>query len=260
MSTTRTVPGVPEELESVDIQGSHFWVRKGTSDRGILGEVHNHRAYALSHVKDPKCIIDIGAHIGGFTIRAANMFPKARVRGYEAYLPSRVVASVNLQSQDKPLRATIRHAAVIGNHVPSGYVRTWERYGNNDKINYGGGRIHVDHLFPVKNKDLIDDVPIPVVRVENVVKKAVEEFGQIDVLKMDCEGSEHDILDVLERAKLLTSIQNIIVEIHSWNDIHIAYSIMASIERQFKRSLKCFPPSEDVTTLMSWALQERWRT
>jgi len=144
--------------------------------------------YNLSRIKTKKIstIVDIGANVGFFSIAARLAFPNAKIFSYEpnnqleGYLHDNFI-ELNIELQ---MNAVSRDSGRIELH------------------NCGDS----NQSRVVSNKE----GPIEMCSLQSVIEKT---GGQIDLLKMDCEGSEWSIL---EDSKLLEKINNITFEYHLW--------------------------------------------
>jgi len=144
--------------------------------------------YNLARIKTKKIltIVDIGANVGFFSIAARLAFPNAKIFSYEpnnqleGYLQDNFI-EINIELQ---MNAVGRDSGRIQLH------------------NCGDS----NQSRVVSNKE----GPIEMCSLQSVIEKT---GGQIDLLKMDCEGSEWSIL---EDSKLLQKINNITFEYHLW--------------------------------------------
>lgn len=144
--------------------------------------------YNLAKIKTKKIstVVDIGANVGFFSIAARLAFPNAKIFSYEpnnhlkGYLYDNFL-ELNIELQ---MNAVSRDSGRIELH------------------NCGDS----NQSRVVSNKE----GSIEMCSLESVIKKT---GGQIDLLKMDCEGSEWSIL---EDSKLLQKINNITFEYHLW--------------------------------------------
>lgn len=167
---------------------------KQVCDLNILVENLLDDQYELrTLVREGDIVVDIGAHIGIFSVLAADLRPGVRVFAFEperdnfAMLQENVAAnpSLNIQAYDK--------AISYGGPSESLYLS-----GNNTgahSLVWGGGRSQA---------------------VECVDLSAVLELlpeRRIDLLKVDCEGSEYNIFLNAAAADLLC-IRSIVMEVH----------------------------------------------
>ena len=172
--------------------------RPGTWDHAIFTNVVKGE-YGPLDFRD-KTVVDIGAHIGAFTIMAA-LHGARQVHAFEA-------GSTNfrlLQSNCRDL-ANVRctHAAVWSAQAPTELLR-WRP--NQCHENTGGGtvlRCAQIAGFEMSCDGAEDIRSIP-------FDEVVEAVGRVDLLKIDAEGSEYPILLTSQR---LDAVQEIVGEYH----------------------------------------------
>jgi FkbM family methyltransferase len=151
--------------------------------------------YELNNFSNIKTIIDIGAHIGAFSIFAKNKFPNANVFAYE---PSPV--SYKLLQDNIELN--------ILNNVNTFQSAVSDKRG-----------IAELSIFPNSNwSDSLLTSSIHTVRVLTVTLEDIFKVNKIDtcdILKIDTEGSEWNILSVLPK-EIFNRINSIIIETHDF--------------------------------------------
>lgn len=173
---------------------SEFWVHRDNveQDLFIVQDVYTNDAYCTSLLANnagPQVVVDIGAHIGCFARLWRRKNPEARIICVEA-------CPENLE----PLRANVGDFAEI---VPA--ACTYER-GSIALLNAvrphcesTGGSVVVPRS-ELETSDLrqpgyqywSDTRELPKVTLEDLMQRFG--FDHIDVLKLDCEGSEYSIL------------------------------------------------------------------
>ena len=131
-------------------------------------------------------IIDIGANVGFFSIASRFFFPDSEIHAYEPNLDLKSYLSHNFSQLNIELCTQ-----AVGNK--SGSVKL-ELMGESNQT-----RVNESSSGSTE-----------MVSLDSVVKKV---GGKIDLLKMDCEGSEWDIL---EDPESLRQVDNITLEYHLW--------------------------------------------
>lgn len=131
--------------------------------------------------QQPSVIVDVGANVGAFSLMAATLFPRARIYAYE---PNPLIFSMlqrNIQRvggnitayeyalSDKRGDAVLR----VGDVSVCGELSKVRGFSN-----YAEGSIVTEH--PVRTMDVVTELSF---------------FEQVDVLKLDCEGSEREIVE-----------------------------------------------------------------
>ncbi len=168
--------------------------RPGKWDKEILEGEIDPEYYSLP--KNLRVLVDIGAHIGGTSILAASM--GAVVHAYEPDPENYHYLARNVRLNDVKVQTFKK--AVSGKKG----MATLER---ND-INTGG------YGFYAKGTSLKEGVHEDEVEVDTVtLHDVLIDLGEVDVLKMDCEGAEYDILLECD-PKLFKKIKQISMELH----------------------------------------------
>jgi FkbM family methyltransferase len=189
-----------DRIEQFDIvEGGHllhFGVRPGTDDIDIIQDVQSNPYYrfARSLLQEDSVVIDVGAHIGSFTLLAA--VRGARVLALEP-VPSNYTSLVenvrlnNLQAQVK----TLNRAAwsLAGKRT----MRVTDETTGGSSLCYG--------------KETAPEIPVHCVRLDELMD--TERITICDLLKLDCEGAEFEILHTMNHAAWWR-IQSIVLEYH----------------------------------------------
>ncbi|HYD66178.1 FkbM family methyltransferase [Azospirillum sp.] len=142
--------------------------------------------YRLASAPSANTVLDIGANIGLFAIAARNRFPRATIHCYE---PNAAVLP-NLRAHGLQIDASCFPEAV---GLTAGKISLQTS---------GDGS-----LFSVSKPDaagLIDQVSFA---------SAVGKLGNVDLLKLDCEGAEWQIFEDRETWK---SVKHLVMEYHLW--------------------------------------------
>jgi FkbM family methyltransferase len=144
--------------------------------------------YGLSEFRKNKIskIIDIGANVGFFSIASRFFFPDAAIHAYEPNLDLESDLAHNFSQLNIELRTQ-----AVGKKSCS---------------------VKLD-LMGESNQTRVNESSsgsTEMVSLDSVVKEA---GGKIDLLKMDCEGSEWDIL---EDPESLRQVDNVTLEYHLW--------------------------------------------
>ncbi|MEP6690225.1 MAG: FkbM family methyltransferase [Gemmatimonadaceae bacterium] len=170
--------------------GVSFEVRAGTDDRHVLFEIFVQKIYATA-IAPGAVVIDIGANIGGFTVWAAHR--GARVIAYEPFAENYLALRRNVRRNR--LTATLVRAAVRD------AAGTSELFLPSDEGHSGRYSVH-----PGRGNRTI---PVSCVSLDAVF--AEHALEGVDLLKIDCQGSEYEILYGAS-ADTLSKTRAIIVE------------------------------------------------
>ena len=176
-----------------------FSIRVRTSDYLCFEQVFVQRQYALNAVWEPRTIVDAGANIGLASIYFANAFPASRIIAVEPEQENFALLEKNCEpyAEITPLLAALwhedtnLHVCDIGNGAWGFVTRTMDEYQRQ-------GSSGVDTVRGLSMHTLMDEFDI----------------DEIDILKIDIEGSEKEVFagkpDWLERVGVL------IIETHDW--------------------------------------------
>lgn len=187
------------ELETFAYDGVRMNVRRGVYhnfDTGIVREVA-HEYWWGRLPQNVEYAVDVGAHIGAWAKRLLLYRPTAKIAAVEVDSENVFMLRVNSFGEDhiQAFHAAMTYSTDEKLHL----VRTADG-------NSGGHRVEVS--------DAGDSIGVRVT-LEELIEAAG--FPHVDVLKLDCEGSEFDILKNAKRGTL-RNIQMIVGEHHSTRD------------------------------------------
>ncbi len=179
------------------------------SEKGMAGEfieVLLDDCYGLENLSGKMAkILDIGAHVGLFSVAARNRFPQAVIHAYEP---------------NKNLEKHLKNQAQIAN---------FEYFMEAVGLEEGNAVINVDEVS-AKTRSYIDETGnIPMVSLLTAIARL---GGFIDLVKVDCEGAEWLLFQ--DRAAW-QSVQNLSLEYHLWpshteDSLHTEEEIRSLIE------------------------------
>lgn len=184
--------------------GLKFKVRAGTSDRNILNEVFIEDFYEKEfNVKRGDVVVDIGANIGAFTILAAGK-KAGKVYSFEPFKQN-----YELLKQNVALNSFTNVDAIN--------KAVYNKEGEKKLIlagggNFGGNSFAKDHwqTKESENYETVKTISLNKFLTEKRIQR-------IDILKIDCEGSEYEILFNASK-KTLSKIKKITMEFHNFKD------------------------------------------
>jgi len=192
------------EIVHGEIDGIRLAVRKDTHDFNIcqiVMEQDDYNILCLSKDVTSPLIVDIGTHIGCFSRLCAKVFPDGTIHTYEANPYNYELAQQNLATCSN---VTMVNKAVVGNYGCDG---TELMLDCNLQINTGGWGVWYK-----------GDTLVETIEFEEVIDSALRVKDRIDLLKVDCEGSEFEI--VLNSNKdLWKYIDRVYMEIHVPPDV-----------------------------------------
>ncbi|HQZ34049.1 MAG TPA: FkbM family methyltransferase [Ilumatobacteraceae bacterium] len=191
--------------ESITSDSREFLVRPGTLDASIVEWVHGKNEYRLPQQFAPNTVvIDIGAHIGAFTLAAVDRGAQ-HVVAVEAMAENRVLAFMNMREEIRQGQVDLIFAAVADPSRAAVAMTPGEYL--DGSLNTGSHRIAVARPT--------DAGAVPVVTLETLLTKAREHFADDEpghlCVKLDCEGSEWEILGTSES---LSDFEMIVGEFH----------------------------------------------
>jgi FkbM family methyltransferase len=140
-----------------------------------------------------RTIVDVGAHVGSFTVWAGRRAPKARILAIEPNPATFRLLMHNIQENHLEGRAMAINAAV------------------SDFTGAGGLTIGDHSLGARLARGTQSEIPVDVQTLDVLLSSAG--IVQVDMLKMDCEGMEFAILNSIER-RWLDRIQVLACEYH----------------------------------------------
>lgn len=187
-----------------------FWVRKDNiaQDLVIINDVYERDCYKLAIIPNvldsAEVVVDVGAHIGTFAKLVHQRNPKARIFCIEACPENLEALRANVGQF-----ATVIHAACTyddGELALCNAVRP-------NCISTGGSKVVAaeDVAREAQGEYWPDRRPLPKVTLEQLGQQYG--FDRVDLLKLDCEGSEFSILGGCDLAR----VRFVIGEYHGQN-------------------------------------------
>lgn len=184
----------------MEYEGFNLFFRIGTFDELIINEVYGAKIYDVykEYIK-PLTIIDIGAHIGTFTIKAAKDNPEAKIWSWEVMNDNFNILQLNVTSNRLVDRVKIFEIGVA--------VEPGLRLVSQDYFNTGSAS-----LIAINNPGSSKKVTyVAVLNLENIIN--ITRSDEIDVLKMDIEGGEREVLNG-SSDETLSRVKIYVLEVH----------------------------------------------
>lgn len=150
------------------------------SDPDVVGEVLKENNYDIQGVPEGGVVVDIGAHIGAFSIYCA-VKRGCRVYSFEPG-PSCDLLRRNIERNHVEDRITVMRCAVCG-------------FTGKTRLGFNTRNTCATSMYPSESDDVVDS-EVPCITIADAFMRAgiYPSSGTFcDVLKMDCEGSERQI-------------------------------------------------------------------
>jgi len=175
-----------------------FQLRAGTDDSRVLFEIHVQECYGAAVIEPGATVVDIGANIGCFSIWAAQK--ASRVIACEPHPDNLEILRRNA-AINRTTNLEIIPCAISG---VSGKSELF--FPENDTF---FGR------YSLQNRRGTPSVEVTCLTLEDLLLQT--HVTSIDLMKIDCEGSEYEIL-YATAGRTLSQIQQIILECHTIPD------------------------------------------
>jgi len=180
--------------------GTIFNLRRNTFDSGVIMESWWLKSYTrhLRNVPSDAVIIDIGAHIGAFSLLTATKYTQSHIFAFEPSFENFALLNKNIKTNNLEKRISSFNIAVTDGKKKSITL-------NLHPSNLGMHSVVFDYNLGEKGKRHgVPTTSLDRIFSENKIKKC-------HLLKLDCEGAEYSILFAAPK-KLLEKISNIVME------------------------------------------------
>ena len=215
----------PYTIESKS--GRLIHVRPGCGDRYTVYEVFGLKEYGrgLDILEPGGIVVDIGANIGCFAVEAAaRVGPTGKVYAFEPEASTYERLLMNIAANDvhhiKPSRTAI-----------SSQPGEVTLFVSEQQLLFSSLYSSVEGRPPGQNQQRVKAVTL-----EKVIE--INQLPHIDLLKLDCEGAEHDIIAKMPQ-HLLDKVHHVIMELHTIS----GYDSQATIETLLNAGFRHHPES-----------------
>lgn len=182
-------------VTKVNLNNHEISVRGGSlankiSDLAMAWEVFMDNVYDVFQISKDDIVVDIGGHIGSFTVKAAAQCPAGHVYTFEPFPPTFSILDENVKGINN---VTIFNKAV-SDHT-------------------GKERLYLSKKNPAENSLLrTTDIhtTVELVSLDDIFSDLG--IDHIDLLKLDCEGAEYKI--IANAKTKLDHIKKIVMEVH----------------------------------------------
>lgn len=212
---------IKTKYKKIKFNNVHFKYRDNTVDETTIKNSIISRIFIQNNglpeykIKDNHIIIDIGAHIGVFSVHAAQTANKGKIYSFEPEPENFKLLKDNIKIND------LKNIKIFQKSI-SDYNGTANLYYHNE--NWG-------HTITQKISD--KSKPVNTISLEDFIKK--NNIPRCDLLKLNCEGSEFEII-MNTPDKIFDIINNIFIVYHI--DLNETYSIAHLITRLKKLNYK----------------------
>ncbi len=178
-----------------NLQNRSLTIRAKSFDKFIVNEVYSGSyEIALKKLPDSPVIIDAGAHIGVFAVKALGSCPQARLFCIEPIAANLRLLRKNLEDNNLSRRVTVLESLLSNN---DGLKTIYERKDHSAGFNL---YLPTDVKYDIQSRTL-----------ESVVRD--NKITHCDLLKMDIEGGEYEVL-LNTPPQVFEKIQSIVMEYH----------------------------------------------
>ncbi len=208
------------KLSELKLEGlPSIFYRAGTSDEQIIQlNTGDQSEYHFPEDAEPKCIMDIGANIGIISVVLANLYPDAKIFSFE---PDKDNFEILKKNTENYKNVTIYNAAL------SNYEGEGSLWYSDDPINFGGHSMHMIGCDTNREPQII--------KVMDVFS-FLETIEQVDLIKIDTEGSEHNIL--ANMFPFLQNVQYLVGELHGQNDLDTLKMLSHHFDLGFQKHMR----------------------
>lgn len=184
----------------IEIQGLKFFIRPRTTDLYILAEVFEEKCYqpTLKLKKEKvKLIVDLGAHLGSFSVWANQTFQPKKIISVEMEKNN-----LEMLRQNIAVNKLSNKIKIIGKAI---YPQNTQMKLKKHHFDLGAHQLDDSNN---NQQEEIETISLAKLIKENRIKK-------IDFLKVDIEGAEKDLLTSKNKNLFKNLVEFIIMEVHS---------------------------------------------
>jgi FkbM family methyltransferase len=201
--------GKPEELV-YRVDGTTITIPNRPGARVPVYELFSEDDYQLAWITqglgDSPVAVDIGAHVGCFTLAFAKLYPKGRVEAFEASPSTASYLERNIVTNGLSDRVTSNQVALAAEAGVFEFADNGAASGLNGVLHLG--------------KAGSTTVKVPSIPMSDAFARA---GGKVDIVKMDTEGAEYAMVLGSKPADWAT-VQRVVMEYHalpghSWDEL-----------------------------------------
>ena len=170
----------------------------------FMADVYEMDALVKTLPADP-VVIDVGANAGFFDIQLLSKIDRATIYAYEP-MPANVKTLRHTIRQNPRLQQSIRLFQMAVTGLPLDHLDLFADAEENSQV--------VASVFAGFDKSNTQTITVPCITLTDIILE--NDLSSIDLLKMDCEGSEYDIIYHTD-PELIRRIGRMVVEVHDVN-------------------------------------------
>lgn len=179
-----------------------YKIRLKSTDKALIHEIHSENIYQITKkdISDNAVVIDIGAHIGIFSIFAASQTENITIYSFEPEPDNFQLLLENIKINHLENKICPFNLAVSNTNIPRKLIRS-------------AASLTAHSLFVNKfpEDEIKDSVEVNCTTLSDIFE--INKVKKCDVLKLDCEGEEYNIL-LNAPDKILSKIVIIRAEYH----------------------------------------------
>lgn len=196
------------QLEGVDLQVRSSKYFSKLADLAMAWEVLVDGVYDTYPISDGDVVVDVGGHIGSFSVKTASKSGAAKIYTCEPFPPTFDILRSNTEKFD---------------HVEVSRIAISNRSGTDT--------LYFSEANPAENslvRKTDNSIDVSLMTLEEFLDS--KKITNVDLLKLDCEGAEFEILHASEN--VLGRIQKMVMEVHEpeYFNINDKYSINGLVD------------------------------
>ena len=189
--------------------GMKFIIRSNSFDTRMIKEVYIHKPYHRLKINKGDVVVDIGAHIGTFSIMAGHKTGElGKVYAYEPVPNTFDILKRNIYINSLQ---NIVHPYKLGISDKTG-VKEFYIFKKDDKPLFHSSSFYQEQSGVI-SASIGEKIEVECITLEDIFES--NGLDRIDVLKMDCEGEEYNLLFGTSN-KYLKRISRMCIEYHDY--------------------------------------------
>ncbi|UFH55027.1 FkbM family methyltransferase [Spirosoma sp. KNUC1025] len=160
----------------------------------------------VSQLPAEPVVIDIGANVGFFDVQLLSKINKATIYAYEP-IPANVKTFQDILQQNPRLLPSVQIFEMAVTGQPTDKLSLFAEGADNNQV--------VASVFAGFNENNTQRLSVDSITLTEIIRD--NKLSAIDLLKLDCEGSEFDIIYHTD-PELLKRIKRMYVEVHNLDD------------------------------------------